>query len=220
MKTYRKIVETTIIDEHNHEEKHIIETLHKIRSWEELTLEEKEHEIERHKEGIYEEYQNYLYENFKCDLDNLRYDFKDIEFEDVCLDSNSQGWWIDRVTKLRYTGKPIEIYGNMIEIEDIDLHIRKYIDKDFDLYINEYNLTCEDYEKIIATKKYQKWINEIKDYVSQWIDRVNDICKEIGSKEYYYPYNYNDCEDKEFLDYYFENEEFEDIETINSEDYC
>ena len=224
MKTYRKIVETTIIDENNHEEKHLTETLHKVRTWQELTREEQEKEIENNKEGIYELYQNDLYENYKCELDNLRYDFKNIQFEDIYCDSNSQGWWIDSINK-PYFHFETSIYGITLNVYDIDISIRKYIqeinENDIDIeYLNYGNsfITIEEEQRIKNTKKYKDFIKGIVDYVNKWINQVNNICEEMCSKEYYYPYNLDDSEDKDYLDFYFENRDFEEEEIIKSED--
>ena len=51
MRQFTKIVETTIIDDTG-EKKTTRKTRHTIKSWQELSREEKEYQIEKNKEGI------------------------------------------------------------------------------------------------------------------------------------------------------------------------
>lgn len=217
MKQFKKIDTITIVNEDMKVETRTKTTLHKIRSWEELSREEQEEEIESRHESIYETYQDTLYENFKCDLDNLKCELKNIEFEDIYFDSCSQGSWIDIIKgfKVYYS---IDIFGETLEVADIDLHIRKYIDNinENDINIYDYYIDSEKMEKIENSKKYKNWIKSIIKEVNDFIDKINDLCKGLLSKEYYCPYNLEDQEDKEFFNWYFEDEEFETIETIDN----
>ena len=180
-----------------------------IKKWEDLTTEEKEKEIENNKEAIYETYQEDIYNEFKYDLEYIKEQYKDIDFNTIYIDSNSQCNWIDKVDKFKFY-KSIEIYGETIEIYDIDLHIRRYIEEinENDINIYTYYLDNETLEKIQNTKKYKKFINEIINYINKWINEVNEACKKIMSKEYYYPYNLDDSEDSDYLDNYFSYSEF------------
>ena len=72
-------------------------------------------------------------------------------------------------------------------------------------------------DKIKNTKKYQKWLKKQRTLVSKWIQRVNEITKYMLDREYSYPYNLNDSDDVEWLANWFDGEEFETIETINTE---
>ena len=188
-----------------------------IKTWDELTNEEKEKEIEKNSELIYQYYQDEIFAGYECDLADLKERYKNIDFEDVYLDSNSQGGWIDNVKGFKYYAKPIKIYGEDIEINDIYLHICKYIKKidinDIDIY--DYYIGSEKLEKIQASKKYQKWMQEIIQDVNNWIEEVNDAASFIIKNLYCYPYNLNDSEDVYFLDNFFADCEFtytEDIE--------
>lgn len=180
------------------------------KTWDELTREEKEKEIEKNQELIYQYYQDDLAACYDCDLENIKDEYKNINFDYVYLDSNSQGGWIDSIKNFKYQAEPINIYGEDIEINDIYLHIRKYIEEitadDIDIY--EYYIDNEKLEKIKATKKYQKWINNIVKDVNNWIDAVNDAAKIILSKEYYCPYNMDDEEDADYLNYFFSDSVF------------
>lgn len=217
MVKYKKIIETIRIYDNGEIEKETKTTLHTIKSWEELTREEKEKEIENNQELIYRDYQDYLYENFKDELEYLREEFKNIEFGNIYLDSNSQGWWIDNVVGLKYNDNGIEVYGNYIEVSDIDLYYRQTI-RDFDINIYDYYVSDSDMEKIKKTKKYQYWYNKIKEDIQNWINRVNEICSYIGDREYVYPYNLSDEEDRDYLDNYFSDEEFEFIKESEEND--
>lgn len=216
MKQFKTIETTTYVEENMKVETMTTTTLHTIRTWEELTTEEKEKEIEARQQSIYQLYQEDLYNSFLCDLDYIREKYKNIDFENVYVDSNSQGNWIDSVKGFRYCGDSINVYGEWIEIEDIDLHIRKYIDS-YDININDYYIDSDLLEKIQKTKKYKKWIESIEKDVNNWINDVNEACKYIMSREYYCPYNLENEEDREYLDNYFCEEEFETTEVIENE---
>lgn len=217
MKQFKEIETRTIVNENMKVETRTKTTLHTIRVWNELTTEEKEKEIDARKDSIYEWYQQDLYDIYLDNLENIKEEFKHINFENVFLDSNSQGCWIDKVYKFNVYYS-IDIFGETLEVEDIDLHIRKYIDNinESDIYVCDYYIETEKMEKIQKSKKYKNWINSIIKEVNSFIDRVNVACKEIMDKEYYYPYNLENEEDKEFLECYFDNEEFETVEIIEN----
>ena len=180
-----------------------------IKEWNELNNEEKEKEIEKNSELIYQDYQDQLYYIFMDELENIKEKYKNIDFETVYLDSNSQGGWIDTVKNFKYY-KNIDILGETIEISDIDLHIRKYIEEitEDDIFIYEYYIENDKIEKIKNTKKYQKFINEIIKEVNDWIKEINKACKTLIDNEYRYPWNINDNDDIDFLNNYFAGEEF------------
>ena len=216
MRTYKKIVDTTYINENGIEEKTRRVSLHTIKNWHELSREKQDREIEKNSESIYSSYQDYMYENYKIGLDNLKYEFKNIDFEDIYMDSNSQGWWIDRIKNFKYCCDNLVVFGEEIEIYDIDFHIRRTIES-FDIDIYDYYIDSEKLEKIKATKKYQKWITDIKNDIEKWVDCVNELCCNLGNSEYSYPYNMNNEEDKWYLDMYFEDMEFEDVEYLDGD---
>ena len=210
MRQFTKIVETTIIYDTG-EEKTTRKTRHTIKNWQELSREEKEEEIEKHQEGIYEYYQDCNYEDYKCELENLKEDFKDISFEDIYLDSNSQGWWIDRVKDFKLHFDDIEIYNEILYI-DYDMKIRQDINY-IEIYGSSYyGVSDEKWSKITSTKKYQNWIDKAQKRVDEWKNRVNDICYNLGHSEYNFP---SLEEDSYIFDCYFEDTEFEDIEELN-----
>ena len=210
MRQFTKIVETTIIDDTG-EEKTTRKTLHIIKSWQELSREEKEYQIEKNKEGIYEYYQDCNYDDYKCELENLKEDFKDISFEDIYLDSNSQGWWIDRVKDFKLHFDDIEIYNEILYI-DYDMKIRQDINY-IEIYGSSYYWERDEkWSKITNTKKYQNWIGKVRKRVDEWKNRVNDICYNLGHSEYNFP---SLEEDSYIFDCYFEDTEFEDIEELN-----
>ena len=210
MRQFTKIVETTIIDDTG-EEKTTRKTLHTIKSWQELSREEKEEEIEKNKEGIYEYYQDCNYEDYKCELENLKEDFKDISFEDIYLDSNSQGWWIDRVKDFKLHFDDIEIYNEILYI-DYDMKIRQDINY-IEIYSSSYRgISVKKWNRIINTKKYQNWIGKVQKRVDEWKNRVNEICYNLGHSEYNFP---SLEEDSYIFDCYFKDIEFEDIEELN-----
>lgn len=180
-----------------------------IKKWDELTREEKEKEIDNKKEAIYQYFQDDLYYIFKDTLEIIKEKYNNIDFDTVYIDSNSQGAWIDSIKNFKcyYT---IDIFGETIEIEDVNLHIRKYIDKidQTNIYINDYYIEENLLNKIINTKKYKNFINKIIKDVNNWIDEINTACKEIIKNEYCYPYNLDDPDDVDYLNNYFCDDEF------------
>lgn len=216
MKKYKKIVDTTFINEDGTEEKTRNVSLHTIKRWDELTREEQDEEIEKNQELIYQEYQDSMYENYKIGLDNLKYEFENISFDDIYMDSNSQGWWIDGIKNFRYNDNGIDVFGEHIDIYDIDFRIRKLIES-FDIDIYDYYIDSDKLDRIKATKKYQKWEENIRKDIEKWVDCVNSLCSDLGRAEYSCPYNMDNVEDKRFFDWYFEDMEFESIEYLESE---
>ena len=142
-------------------------------------------------------------------------DMMNIYFDNVYMDSNSQGWWIDSIKNFRYCDDGIDVFGEHIDIYDVDFKIRRTIES-FDIDIYEYYIDSDKLDRIKATKKYQKWEENIKKDIEKWVDRVNELCTDLGDAEYHTPYNLNN-DDKYFLDMYFENIEFESIEYLESE---
>lgn len=217
MKQFKEIETTTIVNEDMKVETRTKTTLHTIRSWDELKEEEQEKEIEKNQEIIYQYYQEEIYDNFLCDLENLKEEYKNINFDTIYFESCSQGGWIDKVKDFR-VNYSIDILGETLEVSDIDLHIRRLISNidENDINIYDYYIDNDKLEKTQNTKKYKKWIESIVKEVNSWINIVNELCDFILSKEYEYPYNMKNEEDKEFLDRFFEEQEFETIETIEN----
>lgn len=210
MKKFTEITKKQVINNtDNTKEEYQTITTYTIKNWEELTREEKEKEIEHNQEAIYSSYQDDLYYIFKDELENIKDEFKNIEFDDVYFDSSSQGGWIDKVKnfKVYYT---TNIFGEEITVNDIDLHIRRYIEEitENDINIYDYYIDGEKLDRIKKTKKYQEFINNIIIEVNRWIDWINTAAKEVLQNEYRYPYNLDDPEDADYLYNYFSDTEF------------
>ena len=212
MRQFKEIITTKIIDE-EHEEEQTIAKLHTIKYWEELTDEEKEEEIKKRQEEIYNCYQEDIYNGFLEDLDLLKEDYKDITFDTIYLDSNSHGGWIDRVKDFNCRYEGIEIYGEYIEIEDIELNIGKYING-FEIYLNEYYIDEQKLEKIKNSKRFKKWYERIKKELNDWIEDANEYCSYVLKNEYNCPSCLGIKEERDWLYNYFAGEEFETIEEI------
>lgn len=212
METFKEVNTITTIDENNEVVTKTTTKLHTIRTWSELSREEQEQEIESNSESIYMNYQDDLYNLYDEELERIKDEYKNIDFDYVYLDGNSQGAWIDSVKNFKVYYN-IDVFGETLEVDDIDLHIRRYIEEITENNINiyDYYIDSEKLEKIQKSKKYKEWINTIIKEVNSWIDEVNEAAKEVLQKEYCYPYNLDDPEDKEWLDNYFDNEEFEKV---------
>lgn len=217
MKKIKKIVETTLIDELGNETKTTCKTLLTYKKWHELTNDEKEKEIEKHSESIYMDYQDLMYERFKYDIEYMKEKYKNITFDDIYLDSNSQGWWIDRIKNFKYYADDIKIFGETITIDEIGFKIRKTID-DFEIYLYDYYIDDKKMERIRNTKKFQEWGNKIKADIDNWTNEINEICSELANAEYHTPYDLNDSDDEYFIENYFNDMEFVFTEEIENDD--
>ena len=211
----RKYVETTtktVVDLDGKKIKEFItdETYYVVKTWDELTRKQKEEQIEKHCEDIEENYHDMLQFTYECDLEDLKKEFKEIGFDYIYLDSNSQGAWIDCIKDFRVDFPTIEVYGEIVELRDVDYMIRKYIEnvEEKDLWFNQSYIECETWEKIIKTKKFKNWVQDILTVVNKWIDRVDKIVKPMFDGEYYYPSNLDNIDDVFFLDNYFSDTEF------------
>ena len=218
METYKETIKT--ITEHNGEtHTNEREILHKIRQWDELTDDEKREQIKKHSEDIYEMYQNDLYENYKEDLEYIKESFKHITFEDLYLDSNSQGGWIDRIVGFKMYDE-ITIYGETIYISDVDFNIRRYIDEeDFTINLDDYYIETDKLEKIKNTKKFKDWYQKLQEEVKQWIQQINEAASNLIKNEYNCPSLLSIPEEKEWLDSYFSVIDFEDTEVLKDINY-
>lgn len=212
MRKIKEIIETTTIeDEKIHKNVRVFE--HTIRSWEELTREEKEEQIGNHSQAIYEMYQEDMYLFYKDELEILKEDFPHIDFDDIYLDSNSQGWWIDRIKDFRYNTDEIEIYGERLWVDYVDFKIRRTI-IDFEIEVEDFCSSSDKLLKIMETKKYQNWVKKIEEDIQKWVDRVNNICTDMGNAEWNCPYNLDDENDRDYLDNYFSDMEFTDTKAL------
>ena len=188
-----------------------------VKTWDELNEEEKEKEKERYYEEIDREWYDVLYNDFEEDLSDIQGRYKNIKFDDVYLDDNSHGWWIDRVKNFNYQVDDIVIYGELISLYDIDLTIHTIINHitEDDVVVEDYYIDDNKLEKIKATKKYKKWVNDIVEDVNKWIDEINEVCI-----KYMNNYNYNYASD-DFVEDYFKNNDIEFkyyVDTIESEE--
>jgi hypothetical protein len=216
VRTIKEIIETTIIEnEKETKTKRVVE--HIIRSWDELSREEKEKQIQAYSECIYREYQEQKYNIFLDEIQMLKEDYPHIHFEDIYLDSNSQGWWIDRIKDFRYEIDDLIVFNERVGINDIDFKIRRLIEG-FDLDIWTYYIDSKTLSKIENTKKYQNWYNNIRKDVENWVNRVNDICSDLGRAEYECPYNLDDDYERDFLDNYFSDMAFTDTREVFEND--
>ena len=218
METYKETIKT-ITERNGETHTNEKEILHKIRQWDELTDDEKREQIKKYSEDIYEMYQNELYEDYKYELENIKTDFKNISFEDIYLDSNSQGGWIDRIVGFKMYDE-ITIYGETIYINDVYFTIHRYIDEeDFTIDLDNYYIETDKLKKIMNTKKFIKWYKEKNEEVKEWIQRINEAASYLLKNEYNCPSMLSIPEEKEWLDSYFSVIDFEDTEVLKDINY-
>lgn len=172
-----------------------------VKTWDELTEEEKEKKKDEYYEQLMEDWSDVLYNDFEEELADIQCRYSNIKFKDVYLRDNSQGWWIDEIKDFIYQVEDVKIYGEWISLDDINLKIGttiNFITAD-DINIYEYNIDDDKLKKIKATKKYKKWADEIVKDVNNWINEINEVCIN-------YINNLYDIPDDFINDYFINNE--------------
>lgn len=185
-----------------------------VKTWDELTEEEKEKQKEKYYDMLVNDWSNVLYNDFEEELADIQDRYKNIKFDDIYINDDSQGWCIDKIKNFKYQVDDINIYDESLSLYDIDFticKIIKHITKD-DVIVEDYYVDSDKLKKIKATKKYQKWVNKIVEDVNKWVDEINEVCINYMNDLYDMP-DY-------FIDDYFINNEIEFeyyVETIDSE---
>lgn len=162
----------------------IVKKTYVIKTWDELTEAEKEEQIEKNSESISMDWQDMLYEDYKYELEEIqaKYKEKGITFEDVYLDENSQGWWIDSIKKLQ-VNRSINIYGEELSVYDVDIKFRRYMYLE-DVYLDDYYIEEAKLKRIENTKKYKKFMDELKKDIQDMFDEINNIAENYFINEY------------------------------------
>lgn len=155
-----------------------------IKEWAELSEAEKEREINKYTDIIMQAWYDYINYCYECDIEDIkcRYKEKGIEFDDVYIDSNSQGWWIDKIRNLKVY-RSIKIFGEDIEIDDVDIHSRKILELD-DIYIYDYYIEEAKLKRIENTKKYKDFIASVKKDLEDMLEEINRAAKTYFEDEY------------------------------------
>lgn len=155
-----------------------------IKEWAELSEAEKEREINKYTDIIMQDWYDYINDCYECDIEDIkcRYKEKGIEFDDVYIDSNSQGWWIDKIRNLKVY-RSIKIFGEDIEIDDVDIHSRKILELD-DIYIYDYYIEEAKLKRIENTKKYKDFIASVKKDLEDMLEEINGAAKTYFEDEY------------------------------------
>lgn len=155
-----------------------------IKEWAELNEAEKEREIKKYGDIIMEDWYDYIYECYKDSIEEIkdRYKEKGIEFDYVYIDSNSQGWWIDKIKNLKVY-RSIKIFGEDIEIDDVNIHSRKILELD-DIYIYDYYIEEAKLKRIENTKKYKDFIASVKKDLEDMLEEINRVAKTYFEDEY------------------------------------
>lgn len=182
-----------------------------VKTWEELTKDEKEKKKENYCEEISSNWWELCYKGFEYGLEEIKEKYKNIKFENVYIEDGPRCWWVDRVEDFKYCTDSISIYDENISVDDIDLTIRETIEKinASDVIIDDYYIDSNKLERIKNTKKYQKWVEEIVQDVNNWVEEINNLCKDYMKKVYSIP--------DEFVEDYFRDDEFDFyVDTIDS----
>lgn len=155
-----------------------------IKEWAELSEAEKEKEIKKYGDIIMEDWYNYISDCYESDIEDIKYRYKEkgIEFDNVYIDSNSQGWWIDKIRNLKVY-RSIKIFGEDIEIDDVDIHSRKILELD-DIYIYDYYIEEAKLKRIENTKKYKDFIASVKKDLEDMLEEINRAAKTYFEDEY------------------------------------
>lgn len=155
-----------------------------VKEWAELSEAEKEKEIESYEDIIMQEWYDYINDCYECDIEDIkcRYKEKGIEFDDVYIDSNSQCWWIDKIRNLKVY-RSIKIFGEDIEIDDVNIYSRKILELD-DIYIYDYYIEEAKLKRIENTKKYKDFIASVKKDLEDMLEEINRAAKTYFEDEY------------------------------------
>lgn len=155
-----------------------------VKEWAELSEAEKEKEIKKYEDIIMQDWYDYISECYESSIEYIkdRYKEKGIEFDNVYIDSNSQGWWIDKIRNLKVY-RSIKIFGENIEIDDVDIHSRKILELD-DIYIYDYYIEEAKLKRIENTKKYKDFIASVKKDLEDMLEEINRAAKTYFEDEY------------------------------------
>ena len=211
-----------------------------VKTWDELSEDEKQKEIEKNSEQLYCDYDNSEWELAEHCLNDLISNLKIIHFKDndilkaIYFDENSQGWWIDRVIE-----KNIFATCDIFDMENVELILKwgrlHTFENDFNnnysgcyCYFNQFQTdfesgyyTFEELEKMsntLATNsnglKFEEfniaW-NEFKKEYNYFVEQFNLIINEYFNNRYNLP--------QDFIDNFFEDMEFEFFkEVVENED--
>ena len=154
-----------------------------VKEWAELSEAEKEREIENNAEMLVCNWNDLAYEYYKEDIEDIkdRYSKKGITFTNVYLDSNSQGWWVDSIEDLK-ADRNIEIFGEYLEVYDIDIKIRKYIELE-DISLNDYYIEEAKLKRIENTKKYKDFMASLKQDLEDMFEEINKVARTYFENE-------------------------------------
>ena len=188
-----------------------------VKTWDELTEEEKQEKIHNNWEDLVMEWDNGLWDETMNRLNDLLSELKIIRFNGDVLDTfsfddNSQGWWIGRIKTKNIIAFCDEFIFNEV---DFDFGRRNQFQTDFeDGYYNYNDLELMANEKaqndnglihVEFNKAWKKFKKEYNYFVEQFNKIIND----------YFDDRYD--MDEEFIDNYFEDMEFEFLEDIEDE---
>lgn len=210
-----------------------------VKTWDELTEEEKQEKIRNNWEDLVIEWDNGLWNVTISCLNDLLSELKIIDFEGDVLDTfsfddNSQGWWFERIKT-----KNIKAFCDMFAFNEVDFDLGRRsqsllkmedIENTFVgcyCYFNQFQTDFEngyynysDLEIISNTKnkngdlEYKEfnhaW-NEFKKEYNHFVEQFNKIINAYFDDRY--------DMDEYFIDNYFEDMEFEFLkEVVENED--
>ena len=171
-----------------------------VKEWNELSSQEKENAIKQHQESIYLCWDDLCYEQYKQSLEELKTNLKYITFDDLYVDDNSQGFWIDKVKGFR-----VNIDENQNNsIENVDLKIRKFIE-DIE-YIDFFSSPIGKYvyltpQEALETKGFKRITKKLLKDFETFKNGINNIVKTYYDTHYDVP--------QDFVNDYMNDLEFE-----------
>lgn len=160
-----------------------------VKDWKELTEEEKNAEITKYQETLNDFWGDFCYDNFKYNIEELKSRLKYITFDEVYVDENSQGYWIESIHNFNIN---IDIDDNIID--DIEFGRCKLIGNIKYFRLNNEWVTLEDVTECDI-------VNELKIEFETFKFGINKIVYD------YFDEIYN--MDKNFINEFFEDLEFE-----------
>lgn len=171
-----------------------------VKSWQELTPEEKEAEKKKNADDIYYLNDEMCWNEYKWAFEELKNKLKYFSIDDIYFDDNSQGWWLENYKKFE-----LDYWQKEKHAEDFLFTITQHClpDELKEIQIDGEMKTIEEWQE---TKGYKKLATEIKKEFDMFAEELT----EIVTKYFDDRWNLTDEE----IEGYFEDMEFEFFEGV------
>ena len=165
-----------------------------VKSWDELTDKEKEWEKKKNSDHIWEFWGECCFECYKEDIQEVKRQLKYISFDNVYINENSQGWWIEGFKNLT-----CNINNQTKNIYDIELDFGQLVDRISYVEIDDGQWV--DFYILKELKGYKILYKKLLEDFEVFQNGINEAIKTYYNDIYEIP--------NEFVESFFEGVEFE-----------